>query len=505
TSIKASKTSLVVYTGFYETVKIDLTTKEGGASYTDTAELYSDWVSSDDSIATVSIEGNNLSITAIRSGKVTVTGSSNDGTRITRKISVTVRTHPMTVSVNPVPGGMISVGKRIKLTAKVLPADTYNKAVTWSVVEIPDGVPKRNSVTINKVNGTLNAVIASPGVYTIRATAKDLNNDEIAVYDDYQITVTDDPVESLIPEKKSVTIFRKKNTGNCKTSESIRIDVQGGVFESLSVKNVNPGLVTAELRQDLYGRIFLDIEATANSTGKASLTVKAEDGSGRSARVTAEVINPPSGLAVSTPNSSCEYLAKGRSMKLSAELGTAYGKLSAASKQLLWESSNPDVISVTKNGTVKARSNSGQSAVITAKTTDGSNLTASVRVTSVANSTKIVTDGLWKRMQRTIGGNTEYLGQYTDTLIVDHQGYISLSNATVAEGGYLPGIGKKNCDIQVNKPGIAVKWSTVTREVDKPRATIVLYANTPGNYIVTIKMRDGSPAVKKIKVKVKAE
>lgn len=504
-SISASKTSLVMYSGIPENISIPLKTIEGKTKYDETAADYSTWTSSDPGIATASITGNTLTINASKAGRVAIKGVSNDGTKVSRSISITVRSHPDSLAIDPIAGGKVGIGKSVRLAATVLPVDTYNKAVIWSITGKPAGATDKTSATINTSNGTFYATKAVPGIYTVRATAKDKDNAGNEVYDEYSIEVYGALTKSITLDKNSSSIYRVKNTYNSPNKDSIEVILNGGCYETLTSLSNNPGIAQAALRQEDSGKIYLDIKATGGGTGTARITVKANDGTGKSATISVTVSNPPSYLEIAPPSGASSNIAKGKSVKLTAKFGTLYGKLTSATQKLVWTSNDPDIVSVNQNGVITGRCNEGHSATITARTTDGL-MATSIYVSSVPNTTSITTDGLWKRMQRTSGGVTTYFGEYISFIESGKTGYISLesaSNVTDGNAGRRSPINGSYCDISVNKPGLSAKWSSASRETGKPNATIALYANTPGTYYVTVKMKDLSPALKKIKVVVK--
>lgn len=497
-SIAASKTSLTMYAGIDENLNITLTTIEGKIKYIRPAEAYTVLTSSDEDVLSAVLDGNTLKITGKKAGKATIKISAKDGTKVSRSITVNVRTHPVSVSVNPVTGGKVAYGKSVKLTANVLPADAYNKGVTWSIDQdrLPVGATKKTSATIGSSTGVFSASKATPGPYWVIATAKDKNNAGNTVIGTYKIEVTNDLTKSITISKKSTSIFRVKNAYGSPTSDKIDVIMSGGSYNSLSVTSSNPGVATAALSQDEDG-IHLVVRSTARSTGNARITVKTNDGTGKNASVSVTVSNPPSYLELSVPSGCYTKLAKGRSMKLSAKIGTSFGKPAASSQKIKWSSNKTGVISCDQNGNITAKVNTGESATITASILDGS-ISTSILITSVANTTSITTDGLWKRM---VSGG-KYYGEYIDSIFVGKYGYLSLENTTNVEDGYLSSICKNESDVIVDKSGLTVIWSSATRESGKPNATIALYANKPGTYTVTIKMRDKSSATKKIKVTV---
>ena len=503
-SIAASKSSLVVYTGKSEDIGITLRTKEGKVTTRENAQEYSTWRSSNTAVATAEIDGDILTVTAHRSGSATITGYSNDGTNKSCTIRITARQHPESISINHVAGDKVGLGKSINLTAGVIPADTYNKGIKWSITDTPDGVTAKTGATINSSSGRLSTSARTVcGIYRIRAACKDADNDGDEVYDEYDIEVYADLTKKITVDKDKVTIFRRKNAYNCATEESVGINLTGGSFDTLSITNNNPGIVDAALSEGGGGDINLVVSSTANATGTARITVKANDGTGKSATVNVTVSNPPSYLQIEPPSGMGRNLAKGKSVKLTAKFGTLYGKLTPASQKLEWSSDNPECVSVNGSGVITAKSNDGEYATITARTIDGSNVVSRITITSVAATTSITTDGLWKRWHR-ISTDT-YFGEYISYIESGKTGYLTLENHSGIAGAKVSEMDSKYVDISVNKSGLPVKWcSGITRkEDDMPDATIALYGNVKGTYYVTVKMRDKSSATKRIKIVVK--
>lgn len=144
---------------------------------------------------------------------------------------------------------------------------------------------------------------------------------------------------------------------------------------------------------------------TGHSAGTAKITVKANDGSNKSKSVTIKVINPASSLRVETAKSDVQVMNYDKPMASTAVLGDAYGKASVT--KLSWDYSvyeawvdssgnqkTRDITSYVKNyryGSItssgkltikgsaynlRSRSDSYLMASVTARTTDGTGLSA---------------------------------------------------------------------------------------------------------------------------------
>ena len=503
-SISAARKSVTVYAGMSEDVKIELVTVEGGVKHIDSAQDHSTWTSSSPSVATAVINGNTLTIDGNKVGSAIIKGVSNDGTKVTRSINVKVLQHPESIKITGVTGDRVAVGKSVKLSAVVLPTNTSDRSVVWSIVDRPDDASNKTTATINAKTGTFSAKKAVPGMYTVRATSKDKDNHGNVVYDDYRIEVSQAATTAIKLAGNSTDIYRVRNTYGSPTSDSIKVMISGGSPESIGIVNSDPGLVHAVLSQR-DGALYLDVEATANSTGTCRIKVISNDGTAKSATCTVNVANPPSYLELSNPLV-CSNLAKGKSVKLTPKFGTAYGKLSSKTQKLVWTSTDPESISVDQKGIVTAKSELGRTATITAKTTDGI-MSCSVRLTSVAGISSMSVYGPLTLMRRT--SDSTNFWKVSDDVQTGKTYYLSMENTTDAMGRQFSSFSLSYCDVSVDKQGLAVKWSKVgaDRDMDSPGKTVysnlALYANKPGTYYVTIRMRDKSLASRKIKIIVK--
>lgn len=108
--------------------------------------------------------------------------------------------------------------------------------------------------------------------------------------------------------------------------------------------------------------------------GSTIITVKSTDGSNISAQCDLTVVALVEGISI---NITTATLAEGQSLQLEATVSPEF----ASNKSVEWSSSNEAVATVSQDGIVTAISKG--SAIITAKSTDGSNISASCAVTVV--------------------------------------------------------------------------------------------------------------------------
>ena len=309
-----------------------------------------------------------IQITGVGAGKTTVTGTALDGSG--KKVSIAVTVND-SICVRPAVCSL-AAGKSITLKAAVSPSNAAVK-VEWSEESGSLKITPGGKVTVNSG--------VSGGTYTVKAEAKDGSG----VYGTATVKVI--PAASAVTKlkiAKTASVFRVTNRYGASTSTILPVTAEGGTDWEVSVNN--PELATAE-------RIgsSVRITATGKAAGKVKVTVASTDGSNKKAVCTVSVDNPITKMYIAPEAGRMNLLSKGRSMKLTAVLQNASGKLSPTSKNIKWTSSDSAVIKVDgKKGTVTALKEGG-SAVITAEAAHGSCATAEYRVTAIASLQKIAT------------------------------------------------------------------------------------------------------------------
>ena len=146
TSLKISKSSLTLYAG-----KTYALTSSIAPSNTTNKTIR--WTSSNEKVATVNSSGK---ITAVGGGKATITAKTSNG--LTAACTVTVLKSVSSVSLNKT-AVSVYTGSSVKLSASVLPSDASNKKVTWST-------SNRNVASVDEA-GTVRAVKAGTAVITV--------------------------------------------------------------------------------------------------------------------------------------------------------------------------------------------------------------------------------------------------------------------------------------------------------------------------------------------------
>lgn len=137
----------------------------------------------------------------------------------------------------------------------------------------------------------------------------------------------------------SQTLFRTAGTSGkapvSKTLKAVIAGSDGANTAAYDVESSNPSLVKVAIDKETNE---VTLRAGGKSTGKAKITLKATDGSGKKASVNVTVINPPSGISIAPKAGKTRYVVPGKSVQLSAALETEYGQI--ANKKVDWSVEN---------------------------------------------------------------------------------------------------------------------------------------------------------------------
>lgn len=193
-----------------------------------------------------------------------------------------------------------------------------------------------------------------------------------------------------------LTLFRSGTDAKSPKTAEIYAVIEGSAGanrEAYEVTSSNPSLVSVT-PGDTAGKFTLT--AGNKLTGKATITLKATDGSNKKATCTVTVNNPPSRINIAPKAGTSKYVVPGKSVQLKATLETEYGAV--AGKSVTW--SLPDNYKgsgITVNGSGKvsaARSYTATGSVpVTATAKDGSGISATCYVTVVKPTTYITVAG----------------------------------------------------------------------------------------------------------------
>ena len=292
------------------------------------------WSSSNTNVATVNQNG---LVTAKKVGNAIVTATATDGSGVSGSCVVTV-TGITNISLNK-SSTSIYVGGTETLTATIIPSDVINKTLTWSS-------SNTNVATVNQ-NGLVTAKALGSAIITATAT------DGSGVSGSCVVTVTG--ITNISLNKSSTSIY----VGGTETLTATIIpsDV---INKTLTWSSSNTNVATVNQN----GLV------TAKALGTATITATATDGSG----VSGSCVVTVTGITNISLNKTSTNIYIGDTETLTAIITPN----DVINKTLVWSSSDTSIASVDENGTVTAKALGV--AIITATTTDGTNLSASCEV-----------------------------------------------------------------------------------------------------------------------------
>ena len=235
---------------------------------------------------------------------------------------------------------ILNVGGTVTLTATVQPSNATNKAVTWR---------SSNTSVATVVDGKVTAV--SLGEATITATTADGTNLSATC------TVKVDPIKAT-----SVSLSQTSATLNVGGTVTLTATVQPGNATNKAVtwRSSNTSVATV-----------VDGKVTAVSLGEANITATTADGTNLSASCVV-MVDPIKVNSISLSQTSAELLP-GSDLQLTVSLQPD----NATDKTVTWMSSNTSVATVVDGKVIAVAVGE---AVITVRTADGSNLTATCSV-----------------------------------------------------------------------------------------------------------------------------
>ena len=299
-----------------------------------------EWSSSNESVAT--IDANGL-VTAIAVGEAIITATTTDGSNLSATCKVTVvPTLAETITLDKAEISLEAT-ETATLIATVLPELTTNKSVTWT--------SSNEAVVTVDANGVVTAIALGEAV--IAATTTDGTN----LLATCKVTVVPTLAETITLDKTEISLEATE------TATLVAI-VLPELTTDKSVKWTSSDETVAVV--DENG------EVTAVAVGEATITATTVDDSNLSA--TCKVTVVPT-LAVSIELDQTEASVEEKSdLQLTATILPEH----ATNKEVAWSSSDKWVATVDNTGLVTMYS-AGE-VIITATTTDGTNLSATCRI-----------------------------------------------------------------------------------------------------------------------------
>ena len=384
------------------------------------------WLSSEPSVATVNVNG---LVTARSAGNAQIIVKTVDGSNLSDTCYVTVMQRMATsISLNQT-SSTLHTGDNLQLSATVLPSNADDKSVTWTT--------SNPSVATVSSNGLVTAISAGNAIITAKTA------------DGSNLSAT-----CAITVKQLATSISLN-----KTSETLYMGNTLQLIATVYPSTTSDKSVSWSSSNTAVATVSSDGLVTPKSTGTATITVRTEDGSNLTAQCIVTVKQYATSITLSETDIS---INTGNTFQLSATVLPS----TTSNPSVTWSSSNTSVATVSSTGLVTAKS-TGEAA-ITAKTADGSNLSASCNVTV-------------KRLATSISLNKTSATLYLDQT-VQLTATVSPSNAT---------------DKTVN-------WSSSDNSIAKVASTGLVTAIAPGEAVITATTADGSDLSATCVVTVKA-
>ncbi|MDD6266830.1 MAG: Ig-like domain-containing protein [Clostridium sp.] len=371
--------------------------------------------------------------------KMSVYASASATTPLLEKsVNVTVKQPVTGITITSANGSKtVDTGDTLQLTAKVSPSNASDTSVTWS----------SSSTGIAKVSTAGLVTGVATGTAVITAKANDGSNKSAT----FTVTVT----------KKVTSITLNKTTLNIKTGATEQLTAKVQPTDATNSK------VTWSSNKPTVAEVDQTGMITAKQEGSAVITVKAQDGSGKTANC--QVTVNPSVVLVNkiTINPSSKSLAIGKTVTLSPTVAPS----NATDKGVTWKSSNSKVAKVDeKSGVVTAVA--AGTATITCTAADGSRKSATCKITVTNPAVKVTK----LRMNKT---SVDLLKGKTVQLKVT----VTPSNAT-------------------NK---AVTWTSSNKRIATVTSNGLVKAVRTGTVTITAKAKDGSGKKVTCKINVYAD
>lgn len=340
-SIKLNTSDYVMYSKQY--VQLKATVSPDNATNNNVT-----WKSSNRNIATVDSKGK---VKALKVGNAIITATSVDGSNISAQCKIKVAQRVTKIKLNKGIINLSKKGKTCTVKATVYPNNAYNKYVNWTA-------NNKKVATVDK-NGKIKAT-TNKGITYVNAIAKDGSKIRTRV-----LVVVGEKVKKITLNKTSVTLNRGAKNRTFQLKKAIKN--KNATYKGVSWYSSNKNVATV----NSTGKV------TIKHRGKVVITVKARDGSNKSAKCTITVKQLVTKITFDKKNKYNVNYGKSINLKATVEPSDA------SIKNLKWKSSNNKVLIVDKNGKVTAKGLG--SAVITVSATDGSgvkiNHTVSVNMT----------------------------------------------------------------------------------------------------------------------------
>lgn len=392
------------------------------------------WTSSTSNASIASLSGKST-IHAVAPGTAIITVTTEDGKKTaTITVTVTQQVGEIRLSADKT---TLKVGGTAKVTANVLPENASNKGVTFT--------SSHSTVATVDANGNVQA--ASAGTTTITATAADGKG----AYGTITIKVED--------MATGVTLSP--------TSKELKVNETAQLAASVLPATANQGIKFTS-SDETVATVSETGLVTARKEGTAVITATAADGSEKSASCTIKVGAtavdvPVTGITLDQPEITIEVLKDAKQLKATVE------PANATNKDVVFSSSNTNVVVVSNTGLVTAINNGTATITVTSKENPSIMAKCLVKVGAPVLVTDVTvqpaelnlkTDGTYQLSVSVLPSNADERGVTFESS--------NTAVATVSASGLITAKGPGSATITVTAKDSSGKKATCTVTVTQP-------------------------------------
>ena len=450
------------------------------------------WTSDNKSVATV--DGNGI-VTPVKNGTCNITAATADGTNIKGNCSITVDIKPQVIGLDKT-SYTFNGAIKMQLKATILPTQASNTKINWTSDDENIATVNENGVVTPKKKGTCHIIATTADsaaikanceiiVEVVKATSIKIRNNSYSIVSVNQTPsfsptispsgTTNKKVKWTSSDEKIAVVsengvVKPVKNGTCKIIATTTDGTNLSAFVDLTV-NIPPTTIkldkssytfndtkNMQLKATILPNQASNTKLNWTSDNKSVATV---DGNG----VVTPVKNGECNITATTAdginikgncNITVDFKVTSISFSTTSYTITSVNQTpsfratispsNAANKSVKWTSSDENVAKVSTNGVIKPVKNG--TCKITATTTDGTNLSASIDITVAIKATKITLDKTNINLT-----NEKYSDKITAKIepseASDKVKYTSSNEkvAKVKEDGTVIAVGKGNCII----------------------------------------------------------
>ncbi len=272
------------------------------------------WSSNNKKVAVVDTNG---TVTALAPGKAVIKATANDGSKKAASCTITVK--QLAESITLKGPEKIAAGKSAVIQVSILPANVSSKKLDWTVNSVGGA---SGTVTVN-ASGKVSVKKGASGKFEVVATEKGVPEGREPKTASIQFEAVTTPITKIeIP--KTVNLFTVSGNYNAPRQFQLLPEVEGGDDKALQFISSAPGIASV----DSGGLIV------AHSSGKATITCSATDGSNKKAKCNVVVSVPMSRIAIVPKNGNEGIVSVGSKITFSAKISNNFGK--AANQKVKW-------------------------------------------------------------------------------------------------------------------------------------------------------------------------